>query len=155
MATFSSLDYSFRRGTSKSLDSTAIENGSFNVCEDSGELYIDLDNFRIPMNSVKFGLTLAEIKALDTPGRKLYLASDTGRLLAYDSNALSWITIGGDSVGSADYATKAKQDIDGNNIIDYYCSKTEVSAFNNDYNARLNALSKSVGAVVGFSTKVL
>ena len=94
---FTNIDFGFRYGTTKAINSTSVLNGTFNIATDTGELYIDVDGSRIPMNKdINIYNTEAEIKAIVNPySGKLYYAKDTYKLFAYDSENLKWINAGG------------------------------------------------------------
>lgn len=61
MSTFPNLDFFFRRGTKAGLNNTPIKNGSFNICKDTCEMYVDIDNMRIPIKSINRNYTEEEI----------------------------------------------------------------------------------------------
>ena len=81
---FSNIDFSFRRGTKDGLDRAVIKNGSLNFSTDTEEMMVDIDNKRLNVSSVIHKATEAEIRAIENPGAKLYIAEDTGKLLYND-----------------------------------------------------------------------
>ena len=91
------VDFSFRRGTKDGLNNTPIKNGSLNFTADTEEFYVDIDDRRLTIKDVKFYDTEAEIKLLDNPGDKLYIAKDTKRIFMYDYDISTWICIYNDS----------------------------------------------------------
>lgn len=91
------VDFSFRRGTKDGLNNTPIKNGSLNFTADTEEFYVDIDDQRLTIKDVKFYDTEAEIKLLDNPGDKLYIAKDTKRIFMYDYDISTWICIYNDS----------------------------------------------------------
>lgn len=83
------------RGLQTTIDETAIENGKIRFAVDTGRLYIDSEHDRIPITDVIYGLTYAEIVALEHPLPKVYLTSDSHQVMSYDYNEEEWIIYGG------------------------------------------------------------
>lgn len=78
MSNFPNLDFSFRRGTKLGLLNTPIENGSFNICKDTKELYIDIDNGRYAITSIIKDYTEEEIFGLQSySNNTIYISNDT------------------------------------------------------------------------------
>ena len=65
------------RGTKAKIDATPIEDGKIRFCTDEGRLYIDYNDKRIEISDVITDKTAAQLKVLQNPLKKLYLASDT------------------------------------------------------------------------------
>ena len=65
------------RGTKAKIDATPIEDGKIRFCTDEGRLYIDYNDKRIEVSDVITDKTAAQLKVLQNPLKKLYLASDT------------------------------------------------------------------------------
>lgn len=93
--TFPNIDFAFHRGTRKGLDASPIENGVFNICKDTRQLFIDIDDQRIEISDFVSNLKEEEILALENPLDKLYLSNDTFILYHYDSVSKTWKTVGG------------------------------------------------------------
>lgn len=111
------VDFGFRRGSKENLNNTAIKNGTLNFTKDTKEMFVDIDDQRIQISSVVFnGGTEDEIKAIIDPSNKLYLASDTFKLLYFDPATLRWRTITGDNIDLDRYYTKSQVDDLLNNI---------------------------------------
>ena len=92
--TFPNIDFGFRRGTKVGLDASAILNGTFNVCKDTRQLFVDIDDERVEISDFVSNLTEDEIFALENPLNKLYLASDTFIPYYYDSINKEWKNVG-------------------------------------------------------------
>ena len=86
--TFPNIDFGFRRGNREALDNTSIKNGTMNFCKDTREMFVDVDGIRIQISDIVFdGSTEAEIKALLSPERKVYISSDTMKFLVFNQKA--------------------------------------------------------------------
>jgi len=83
------------RGLQTTLDETPIEDGKIRFAVDTGRLYIDSEHDRIPITDVIYGLTYAEIIALEHPLPKVYLTSDSHQVMSYDYKEEEWIIYGG------------------------------------------------------------
>ena len=79
------------RGTSANLVNTSIEDGKIRFTTDNGKMYVDYVNGalskRFPITDVIMGNTEAQILNLQNPDDKLYVASDTNKILFYESSA--------------------------------------------------------------------
>lgn len=105
------VDFGFRRGSKENLVNTAIKNGTLNFTKDTKELFVDIDDKRIQISSIIFnGGTEDQIRAIENPSNKLYLASDTFKLLYFDPNSLEWRTVTGDGIDLDRYYTKLQVD---------------------------------------------
>ena len=98
------------RGLGSSLSSTPVVDGKIRFATDTQELYIDFGVARIAITDVIKGKTESQIKALNPPLNKIYLSSDTLKLLYKSGN--NWITLNPDlpvaaSVGPADINSNA------------------------------------------------
>ena len=83
------------RGLQSTIDETAVEDGKIRFAVDTGRMYIDTANDRIPITDVIYGLTYAEIIALEYPLPKVYLTSDSHQVMSYDYTEEEWIIYGG------------------------------------------------------------
>ena len=98
MATeFNNIDFGFRYGTQRAIDTTHYLQGTFNIATDTGELYIDIGGSRISMNKdIHLINTEAELRAIVEPtSDRVYYTKDTMRLFVYNETELRWINIGG------------------------------------------------------------
>lgn len=98
MATeFNNIDFGFRYGTQRAIDTTYYKAGTFNIATDTGELYIDIGGSRVPMNKdIHLINTEAELRAITNPtSDRVYYTKDTMRLFVYDETRLRWNNIGG------------------------------------------------------------
>ena len=86
MALQNLFTFSFRRGKKAGINHTPVKNGSLNFTTDTEEMYVDIDDKRLNISGVKFLNTEAEIRALPVIGDKIYVARDTGKIMAYDSD---------------------------------------------------------------------
>ena len=93
--------------------STEVE-GTLRYTMESGALYMDCGETRIEITDFVKGLTEEQIRAIVQPLPKVYISTDSGRLLVYDNEREDWITIGGsgavdwaDNAGTATYAFNA------------------------------------------------
>ena len=103
------VDFGFRRGSKKNLNSTDVKNGTLNFTKDTKELFVDIDDKRIQITSIVFdGGTEDDIKALENPDNKIYLSSDTFKLLYFDPKSLEWHTVTGENIDFDKYYTKAQ-----------------------------------------------
>lgn len=92
MNQFSNIDFSFRRGTKVGLDNAAIKNGSLNFSTDTEEMFVDIDDRRLQFQSVVLKDNETQIRQVQYPGDKLFIARDTGKMLI-NVNA-EWIFVG-------------------------------------------------------------
>ena len=138
MATeFSNIDFKFRYGTRDAMKNTSLLNGSFNICTDTGDIYVDIDNHRICSSDIISGYTESEVRAIANPGTNIYYTSDSHELMMYDSSTLSWIAYG-------KTVQQANCDGAGNVITTTYATITA-----------LNALTAVVGNINSFEIVVL
>jgi hypothetical protein len=149
---FQNIDFGFRRGSHDGLMNTSIENGTFNVCKDTGELYIDIDGERIPTNDIIIYNSEAEIRALLTPAKKIYYARDTYNLLTFETSDLQWKIVGGEDVK---FSHSAEKDSLGNIISDHYQSKAEAQSNIDTVNASINDLRAIVSNIISFEISVV
>jgi len=111
---FSGIDFGFRRGASTALYRSSIKNGTFNVCTDTGDLYIDIDNKRIAVKDIISMPLEQDILNLVNPYQRIYFALDTYNLWRYDETNSVWKRVCQNSstatyainAGTAEYATK-------------------------------------------------
>ena len=149
---FQNIDFGFRRGSHDGLMNTSIENGTFNVCKDTGELYIDIDGERVPTNDIIIYNSEAEIRALLTPAKKIYYARDTYNLLTFETSDLQWKIVGGEDVK---FSHSAEKDSLGNIISDHYQSKAEAQSDIDTVNASINDLRAVVANINSFEISVV
>lgn len=81
------------KGYQSALLNTPIENGKIRVTTDTSQLFIDIDNSRIEITDIIKDLTEEEIKSLLVPLPKFYLASDTYKLLVYNTDNDEWVNV--------------------------------------------------------------
>ena len=98
MATeFNNIDFGFRYGTQRAIDTTYYHKGTFNVATDTGELYVDIGGSRVAMNKdIHLVNTEVELRAMTNPtSDRVYYTKDTMKLFVYDETRLRWNNIGG------------------------------------------------------------
>ena len=94
MGEFNNVDFSFRYGSRYAVANAPIQNGAINITTDSREVYIDINNIRLPINDIYVYNAESEIKALTNPiVDKLYFATDTLKLLIYNPYLLEWLDV--------------------------------------------------------------
>ena len=105
----STYDQILTKGYRASLEDLPLSEGKLRFTEDTGELFLDLEEERIQISrDLVTGMTQTQITTEDNPLDKIYLSSDTHRLYYYDDNALpKWQVIGEANVDSVSYATNA------------------------------------------------
>ena len=118
---FTGVDFGFRRGASTALYQSSIRNGTFNLCTDTGDLYIDIDNKRIAVKDIISMPTENDILSLQNPYQRIYFALDTYNLWRYDEANTTWKQVSehvklADNASSATYASTATADSAGNTI---------------------------------------
>lgn len=154
--TFPNIDFKFRRGYREAFDKTSVKNGTINFIKDTRELFVDVDGSRIQISSIVFdGGTEAEIKALPVPENKIYVSSDTFKLLYFDRKKLEWHTVGTNTVDNANNADKAAKDAKGHIINEYYYSATEAIKDRENLLAEIKNLSNTVSSIIRFGVKLL
>lgn len=122
---FVGIDFGFRAGTSTALYYSSIKNGTFNVCTDTGDLYIDINDQRIATKDIISMSTEEDIKRLTNPYQRIYYAEDTYNLWRYDFNSRTWKQVAGEKV---QLAIKAENDKNGNPIDTFYQTNNAASA---------------------------
>lgn len=90
---FPNIDFSFRRGLKVGVENAPIKNGSLNFTVDSEEMFVDVDDKRLIISSVIFKETEADIRAIEVPGDKLYIATANKTMMMYDPDDQSWVYI--------------------------------------------------------------
>ena len=98
-ATYSGI---FSKGYLSALKNTPIDNDKIKIATDSRQLFIDTDNERFEITDFVKDHTEEEIRGILAPLPKLYLASDTGRILIH--NGEEWIVV---AEKNADVVAKA------------------------------------------------
>lgn len=101
------------KGLSSALNSTPVKNDTIRVTTDTAEMYVDFNGKREKISDFISGMTESEIKNLLAPLNKFYFAKDTRKILYYDTE---WRVINDNSSKSAEFATRALQDNNGNQI---------------------------------------
>ena len=151
---FPNIDFAFRRGFRDSLNTTPIQDGTFNLVKDTGELFIDKDGSRVRINSIITDAgSEVQIRALANPEiSKLYLTSDTQKLMYFDTDTLTWKSV---TSGNAINSEFAQKDALGNEISEYYYSRIDADADNQSIISMIQGLHNAIGDIVGFETKVL
>ena len=141
---YPNIDFKFRIGLKEGLDRSSYEDGSLNFTQDTNELVVQKDGLTFSINSIIFGFTENQIRALVSPNiYKLYLSSDTKKLMYFNANTLKWIVFG----EVAETADKAIHDSEGNTIADYYYPKDEAIAEHENIRRLIAAIETSVGGV--------
>ena len=156
MTDFPNIDFSFRRGYNESAKNAPFKEGSLNFVKDTGEFFVDKDGLRFNITSIIFDAgTEAQIRAIVTPQRKLYLSSDTFKLMYFDRLTLEWKYVGSDYPNNALLADRAIADEMGNNIYNYYYSKQDATAEHTNIVKEIDSIKSSVGSIIRFDVKVL
>lgn len=83
------------RGTMEKIETVQIEDGKLRFAADQGRLFLDLQNERIEFTDIIRGMTSSEIRALESPLPKLYLASNTLDLMFYHKGEWHCVCGGG------------------------------------------------------------
>lgn len=92
------------KGLQSNLANTPIENGKLRFAYDTGRVFLDNNNIRVEITDFCKDYTEAGIKSILSPLPKVYIASDTNKMMMYDSENEKWIYLSGKS---SDYATNA------------------------------------------------
>lgn len=98
------------KGYRASLDDLELDEGKLRFTEDTGEIFLDLEDERIQIaRDVVTDKTESQILASTTAFEKMYLASDTHRLYYPEvgESTVTWNCIGEANSSSVDYATNA------------------------------------------------
>ena len=156
ITTFPNIDFRFRRGFLDSFLRTPIKNGSINFIKDSKELYVDVDNTRIKISSIVYdGGTEADIRALIAPENKIYISSDTFKLLFFDKVNMKWRVVGTDTIETANHAISADTDSEGNKISEYYYPAKHAIIDQEIMLNEIEKISNAVGSIIRFKTELL
>ena len=152
---FPNIDFTFRVGYKESYKKSKYIEGSLNFLKDTRELYVEKDGLRFSISAIIFDAgTENQIRAIVQPENKIYLASDTMRLLFFNQKELRWIIVGGDHVSLADLATVAEYDTNHNKIADYYYSKADALISHENISNQIKGLLESVGGIIEFDTQI-
>ena len=90
--TYSSI---FSAGLKAALANANIQNYKLRFTTDTGELFLDYGNSRIPIREdIIYGMTDTQINAIQSPSSKLYFSSDTHLLYYYDTTLSEWSYVG-------------------------------------------------------------
>ena len=115
------------KGYQSALSNTPVEDGKIRVTIDTGQLFIDHDETRTEVTDIVKGHTEEEILATIAPLPKIYLSSDTHKLLVFDGE--NWLICGEqnpESVNHASSADKATQDGSGQTINTTYIKNINI-----------------------------
>lgn len=107
------------KGLSSALDSTPVKNDTIRITTDTGEMYVDFEGKREKISDIIRGMTESEIRNLLAPLPKFYYASDTRKILYYDTD---WRVLNEGGGGDVEFATRALQDNNGNQIDTTYAT---------------------------------
>lgn len=80
------MNVSFKYGKKEKLDSLAIENGSINVTTDTEELFVDLEDKRIPLTKPVSTVLVSENKLNDMSNIKVWFKINTPPKFIIDNN---------------------------------------------------------------------
>ena len=147
-----STDFGFRRGTEEKFNRTAIQDGSINLCVDTGNLYIDIDGQRISTRDITIKETEAEIYALPAPNPRMYFAKDTYNLLYFDTKLLIWRIVGSEHVRYSDLAIG---DSEGHRITEWYETISNSDSKIAGVNADIEYLRYMISQISSFEIVVL
>ena len=110
MAEASTYSNILTKGYRASLDDLELDEGKLRFTEDTGELFLDLDDKRIQISrDVETSKTESQILASTAAFEKIYLSSDTHRLYYPEigESTVTWNCVGEENASSVDYATNA------------------------------------------------
>ena len=102
------------KGLQSALARTPIENGKIRFATDTGRLFIDENNVRIEITDFCKDYTEEGIKSIISPLPKIYISSDTNKMMFYSADRAEWIYLSGKladmatNASTAQYAVKAK-----------------------------------------------
>lgn len=147
-----STDFGFRRGSEASLNRTAVKDGTFNLCLDTGNLFIDIDGQRISTRDITIVETEAEVRAIADPNPRIYFAKDTDNFLIFDIPTLSWRLAGAEH---AVYSEKAGADSNGNIFEEFYETIENSDSKISDINDTLSELRGIIAQINSFEIRVL
>ena len=152
--TFPNIDFRFRRGTKEGYENTQYLEGSLNFTKDEEMMYVHKDGLMFRISDIVLNAgTEAQIRTIEFPKAKLYLASDTMRLMWFERTNLEWRYIN-EIAKYAESATIAIKDANGNTINAYYYPKSEALADYDTLSNRIEALSSEVSGIVRFDAVV-
>ena len=169
------IGFAFRYGTKAAMDNTSVSNGCWNICLDSGQLFLDWENRRIPLTDILLAENLDELNNINNPENKIYFCKEDYCLYKYEHNYVeeeidnpNYIAPSDDSSenlipekitvlvengswkrvsGTTDYAMSAESDGEGNNIIDTYATRADLDIVS----VNLENLINTVGNVNRFN----
>lgn len=81
------------KGLQSDLATTEIVDGLLRFATDTGRLYLDLENTRVPISEIVEIYTEQQIKDTLAPLPKIYVSSDTHRSFVYSYTALEWVDL--------------------------------------------------------------
>lgn len=99
------------RGLQSALARTPIENGKIRFAFDTGRLFIDDNDVRIEITDFCRDYTEEGIKNIISPLPKIYLSSDTHKLMMYDASNTEWVYLSGKLADIATNASTAQYSI--------------------------------------------
>ena len=149
---FTGIDFGFRAGSSTALYYSSIKNGTFNVCTDTGDLYIDINDQRIATKDIISMSREADILRLTNPYQRIYYAEDTYNLWRYDNVSRTWKQVAGETTK---YAEKAKKDNNGNVINTYYYTKNEAAAKDSEYQSTFDDIYDILENINSFEIEIV
>ena len=136
------IGFAFRYGTKSAMDRTSVSNGCWNICTDSQQLFLDWDYNRIPLSDIFVAQTEEELFAINAPYEKIYYCEETHDLYRFEQGQWNKLCI-----WNVQFSKTAEGDADGNDIIDTYATKDELS----DVNQGLEDLKSVVGDINRFN----
>ena len=99
------------KGVQSALARTPIENGKLRFATDTGRLFIDNNNTRVEITDFCKDYTEEGILNIVSPLPKVYIASDTFKMMVYDATKKKWIYASGKSADTATNASTAQYGI--------------------------------------------
>lgn len=87
------LNFGFRRGSKAGVPHTPQKNGFFIFTTDTEEMYVDIDDKRLTISGVVVCDSEEDIRDVETPGDKLYVAKNTKRIMTYNHDTSEWIYV--------------------------------------------------------------
>lgn len=81
------------KGLQSSLNVTEVVDGLLRFATDTGRMYLDVGNTRVPISEVVELYTEDQIKDLLAPLPKIYVSSDTHRAFVYSYSTLTWVDL--------------------------------------------------------------
>ena len=153
--TFPNIDFHFRIGLSEAYKRASFQDGSLNFLKDTRRMYVEKDGLRFCISDIIFDAgTEIDIISLQNPEPKIYLASDTYKLLYFDFSNLSWRYIN-DSSAYATTAGSATFDSEQHNIAEYFYPKEDAINSHTSLTAQIKALTDTISGINNYDTVVV